>query len=318
MEVPELWIRATSDGLVIGPFTKDQVRQMGRAGLINHESSVRPGEMGRWHPASAVKGLLPDRPVATSVPRAPSPAVGAAPIAAPVPAGVKPAKANTPKATISKSASETPDTAPRSGALKFVVLSVIAIGVLGGVAAGGYFMIRKSGISIPLLSASPADECAAAEEASDQFVMAIKASNTDIAMESLRSFLDVAEKVLAPDFDARVKKLALADQVEVRKKTLQILVFVLALGASHEATFGMDRAVNAAIIKLRNGLNFVNPAITSPAELALNKKEIGAWELPPDIAERSAKMAAETEIAKNAIALAKEAIRRSKTKPADD
>ena len=148
--------------------------------------------------------------------------------------------------------------------------------------------------------------------------MAIKASNTDIAMESLRSFLDVAEKVLAPDFDARVKKLALADQVEVRKKSLQILVFVLALGASHEATFGMDRAVNAAIIKLRNGLNFVNPAITSPAELALNKKEIGAWELPPDIAERSAKMAAETEIAKNATALAKEAIRRSKTKPADD
>jgi hypothetical protein len=115
MEVPELWIRATSDGLVIGPFTKDQVRQMGRAGLINHESSVRPGEMGRWHPASAVKGLLPDRPVATSVPRAPSPAVGAAPIAAPVPGGVKPAKESTPKATISKSATETPDAAPRSG-----------------------------------------------------------------------------------------------------------------------------------------------------------------------------------------------------------
>ena len=318
MEVPELWIRATSDGLVIGPFTKDQVRQMGRAGLINHESSIRQGEVGRWHPASAVKGLLPDRPVATSVPRAPSPAAGAAPIATPVPAGVKPAKATTPKATVSQSASETPDTAPRSGALKFVVLSVIAIGVLGGVGAGGYFMIRKSGISIPLLSASPADECVAAEEAVKELGLAIRAGNMDVATSSLHTFLDIAEKILAPDFDARVKKLALADQVEVRKEALQVIVFVLALGASHEATFGMDRSVNAAIIKLRNGLNFVNPAITSPAELALNKKEIGAWELPPDIAERSAKMAAETEIAKNATALAKEAIRRSKTKPADD
>jgi hypothetical protein len=313
MEVPELWIRATSDGLAIGPFTKDQVRQMGRAGLINHESSIRQGEAGRWHPASAVKGLLPDRPVATSVPRAPSPAVGAAAVATPVPAGVKPAKESTPKATISKSASETRDTAPRSSALKFVVLSVIAIGVLGGVAAGGYFMIRKSGISIPLLSASPADECDAAEQASNEFVMAIKARNTEIAMENLRSFLDVAEKVLAPDFDARVKKLTLEDQVAVRKKALQVLVFVLALGASQEATFGMDSAVNATIIKLRNGLNFINPAISSPAELALNKKEIGSWELPPDIAERSAKMAAETDIAKNATELAKEAIRRAKT-----
>ena len=318
MEVPELWIRATSDGLVIGPFTKDQVRQMGRAGLINHESSVRPGEMGRWHPASEVKGLLPDRPVATSVPRAPSPAVGAAPIAAPVPAGVKPAKATTPKATISKSATETPDTAPRSGALKFVVLSVIAIGVLGGVGAGGYFMIRKSGISIPLLSASPADECAAADEAVKEFGLAMRAGNMDVATSSLRSFLDVAEQILAPDFATRVKSLKLEDQVVVRARARELTLFVLALGAPEKALAGMSRDVVAVISTFQNGFNFVNPVVTPPAQLAMIKKEAGSWELPSDIATKSAKLAAETDLVKNSLKMFDEIVRRSKTKPADD
>ena len=283
MEVPELWIRATSDGLVIGPFTKDQVRQMGRAGLINHESSIRQGEVGRWHPASAVKGLLPDRPVATSVPRA-----------------------------------ETPDTPRRSGALKFVVLSVIAIGVLGGVGAGGYFMIRKSGISIPLLSASPADECAAADEAVKEFGLAMRAGNMDVATSSLRSFLDVAEQILAPDFATRVKSLKLEDQVVVRARARELTLFVLALGAPEKALAGMSRDVVAVISTFQNGFNFVNPVVTPPAQLAMIKKEAGSWELPSDIATKSAKLAAETDLVKNSLKMFDEIVRRSKTKPADD
>jgi len=280
MEEAQLWLRVSSDGIAIGPFTKSQVRQLGRVGMIGGDCAIRQGESGKWHPVSAVKGLVPEgavmRPAAAAErPVSPtSPRSSVAPVARA--AEVQPT-------AVVEPASPAANQSARSGRVKTLALIFISIALLGGLAGGGFLLVRSGGISIPFLSPSALAVCEKASAALSEYATAMRARNTDAAADSLRAFLRQAEEICSPGFDARIKKLALEDQAKARASADEIKIVVLALGAGNDAINNIDGRIGALIMKTRSALNAANPNLLAPEERS-KIAEFGMWELPTDLA----------------------------------
>ncbi len=140
----QYWVR--SQGQVAGPFSKDQLLQMGATGSVQPDDEISADQQ-RWTPASKVKGLP------TSQGMAPAPTAAQHPEQ--IAAGIAPEPADLYNQPGGRPATSPIRPAPKTGRGKLVA-GILILVILAAAAGGvGYWLLNKAGGSGPMAYAPP-------------------------------------------------------------------------------------------------------------------------------------------------------------------